>query len=188
MMRKIIAISLLLLAFQFFAAGTNPHGYRPVATIKNQASPNGLALPKLTFTYSSPNIHAPDGTDRTGHIWGELVPYGVNNLGFGTASAAPWRAGANENTVVYFSEDVKINGKDLKAGTYGLHLIVEKDNPWTWVFSKNHTSWGSYFYDQKEDALRVEANAMDAPFVEYLTYGFDERKPSSTVAFLPLGK
>lgn len=143
-----------------------------------------LGLAKVNINYSSPNVHAPDGTDRTGHIWGELVPYGVTNLGFGTATAAPWRAGANENTTIYFSHDVKINGKDLKAGKYGLHLIVEKDKPWTWIFSSNSSSWGSYFYDQKEDALRVEASPEDASFVEYLTYGFNDRERASTTAFL----
>ena len=57
---------------------------------------------KVTINYSSPKVHAPDGTDRKGHIWGELVPYGLNNLGFGTSTAAPWRAGANENTTITF--------------------------------------------------------------------------------------
>ena len=143
-----------------------------------------IGLTKVTIHYSSPNVHAPNGTDRTGHIWGELVPYGLNNLGFGTATAAPWRAGANENTIIHFSHDVKVNGQQLKAGTYGLHLIVEKDKPWTWIFSTNSSSWGSYFYDEKEDALRVEATPTEASYVEYLTYGFDNREKSSTEAFL----
>jgi len=139
---------------------------------------------KITINYSSPKVHAPDGTDRTGHIWGELVPYGLTNLGFGTTNAGPWRAGANENTTISFSHPVKINGKDLKAGTYGLHLIVEKEGPWTYIFSNNSTSWGSFFYDDKEDALRVEATPSESEFSEYLTYLFDERKPNSAVAML----
>ena len=135
-----------------------------------------IGLVKVQINYSSPDVHAPDGTDRTGHIWGELVPFGLNNLGFGTSTAAPWRAGANENTTISFSEDVKINGKDLKAGKYGLHLIVEKDKPWTWIFSKNSSSWGSYFYDQNEDALRVDATPSETAFTEYLTFGFESQK------------
>lgn len=139
---------------------------------------------KITINYSSPKVHAPDGTDRKGHIWGELVPFGLNNLGFGTSTAAPWRAGANENTTITVSENVKVNGKDLKAGTYGLHLIVEKDKPWTYIFSTNSTSWGSFFYDDKEDALRIQSTPESTPYAEYLTYGFEERKPSSAVAFM----
>ncbi len=139
---------------------------------------------EVSITYSSPDVHAPNGDDRKGHIWGELVHYGYIDQGFGSAKAAPWRAGANENTVIKFSHDVKIEGKDLKAGSYGLSLGVSKEGPWTWIFSKNTSSWGSYFYDQKEDALRVDVTPQDGTYTEYLTYGFDERKSSSTIAFL----
>ncbi len=181
-MSKIFSITLLMLLASFAIAQnltTPPSGENQKSSITQY-----IGLVKVNINYSSPNVHAPDGTDRTGHIWGELVPYGLSNLGFGTATAAPWRAGANENTVVSFSKDVKINGKNLKAGTYGLHLIVEKDKPWTWIFSNNSSSWGSYFYDQKEDALRIEATPEDASFLEYLTYGFDDREQTSASAFL----
>jgi len=138
----------------------------------------------VTINYSSPDVHGPNGQDRKGHIWGELVHYGFIDQGFGTSKAAPWRAGANENTTITFSHDVRINGKDLKAGTYGLFLDVEKEGPWRWIFSKNSTSWGSYFYDEKEDALRVETQPEEAPYTEFLTYGFAERLAGSTVAYL----
>lgn len=137
-----------------------------------------------TISYSSPDVHGPNGEDRKDHIWGELVPYGFTDQGFGSSKAAPWRAGANENTSITFSNDVTINGKALPAGTYGLFLAVEKEKPWTWIFSKNHSSWGSFFYDPKEDALRVDAKPEEAPYTEYLTYGFDERKNNSARACL----
>lgn len=139
---------------------------------------------EVSISYHSPNVHGTNGQDRTGHIWGELVPYGYTDPGFGTAKAAPWRAGANENNIIHFSHDVKVEGKDLRAGDYGLFLAVQKEGPWTWIFSKNISSWGSYFYDQKEDALRVDVTPTDGPYTEYLTYGFEERKPASAVAFL----
>ena len=140
---------------------------------------------EVTIKYNSPDVHAPNGEDRTGKIWGTPVAhYGFINQGFGAGRPAPWRAGSNENTTITFSHDVKIEGKDLKAGTYGLSLAVAKEGPWTWVFSKNFTSWGSYFYNEAEDALRVDVPAKDGSYTEYLTYGFDERKPSSAVAFL----
>lgn len=139
---------------------------------------------KITINYSSPKVHAPNGDDRKGHIWGELVPYGLNNLGFGTSTAAPWRAGANENTTITFSHNVKVGGKDINAGTYGLHLIVEKDQPWTYIFSNNYTSWGSFFYDAKEDAARAQSTPVDCEYTEYLTFGFENRQPNSAVAYL----
>jgi hypothetical protein len=143
-----------------------------------------VGLASVTITYNSPDVHGPAGEDRTGHIWGELVHYGFIDQGYGTSKAAPWRAGANENTTIIFSHDVKVQGKDLKAGTYGLFLLVEKEGPWTWIFSRNTNHWGSYFYDAKADVLRVQTTPQDAPYTEWLTYGFDERLPNATEAFL----
>jgi hypothetical protein len=138
---------------------------------------------KISIDYHSPRVHNPANNDRTGHIWGELVHYGFFDEGFGPTKGAPWRAGANESTSITFSHDVKVEGKDLKAGTYALFLDVEKTGPWQWVFS-NHLGWGSYQYDSKDDALRVPVTPEDAPFTEFLTYGFDQRHPDSTVAYL----
>jgi hypothetical protein len=139
---------------------------------------------KITVTYHSPHVHNPRTVDRTGHIWGELVRYDFFDEGFGPSTAAPWRAGANESTTISFSNDVKIEGQPLKAGTYGLFLAVEKTGPWHWIFSRNSAGWGAYQYDANEDALRVQAVPQDAPFTEFLTYGFDDRHPDSAVAFL----
>ncbi|MBL7858727.1 MAG: DUF2911 domain-containing protein [Cyclobacteriaceae bacterium] len=138
----------------------------------------------VTINYSSPDVHGPNGEDRTGHIWGELVHYGFIDQGFGTSKSAPWRAGANENTTINFSHDVTVSGQKLKAGTYGLFLEVKNEGPWTWIFSSNASSWGSYFYIDKEDALRTPATPTEAPFTEWLTYGFDDRQANATVAFL----
>lgn len=138
---------------------------------------------KISIDYHSPKVHNPDNNDRTGHIWGELVHYGFFDEGFGPTKGAPWRAGANESTTISFSHEVKVEGKPLKAGTYALFLDVEKTGPWNWVFS-NHLGWGSYQYDPQDDALRVAVTPEDAPFTEFLTYGFDDRRPGSAVAYL----
>lgn len=139
---------------------------------------------EIAISYSSPDVHGPNGEDRTGKIWGEVVHFGFIDQGFGPSKAAPWRAGANENTIFTVSNDVLIEGKPLKAGTYGLFLAASKDGPYTWIFSKNSSSWGSYFYDSKEDALRVEVKPEDAPYKEWLTYGFEDRQPTSAKAYL----
>jgi hypothetical protein len=138
---------------------------------------------KVTIDYHSPNVHGGGGKDRSGHIWGETVKYGFFDDGFGPSHAAPWRAGANESTTINFSHDVKVEGKDLKAGTYALFLDIEKTGPWTWIFS-NAIGWGSYQYDPKNDALRVSVNPEVAPYAEFMTYAFDERRPNSAVAYL----
>jgi hypothetical protein len=138
---------------------------------------------RISIDYHSPHVHNPPTNDRTVHIWGELVHYGFFDEGYGPTKGAPWRAGANESTSITFSDDVKVEGKALKAGTYALFLEVEPTGSWSWIFS-NHLGWGSYQYDAKDDVLRVPVTPQDAPFTEYLTYGFDERRPDSAVAFL----
>jgi hypothetical protein len=138
---------------------------------------------RVSIEYHSPNVHGVNGTDRTGHIWGELVQYGFVDEGFGPSHATPWRVGANESTVITLSHDVRIEGQDLRAGTYALFLDVEKEGPWTWIFSTN-PGWGSYQYDPKYDALRVKATPQDAPYTEFMTFAFDERRPDSAVAYL----
>lgn len=143
-----------------------------------------IGLVRITISYHSPNVHGGGGKDRAGHIWGEFIPYGFFDEGFGPSRSTPWRAGANESTTVTVSHDIKVEGKDLKAGTYALFLELEKDGPWMWIFSNHSTGWGSYQYDQKDDALRVSVNPQAAPYTEFLTYGFDERRPDSALAFL----
>lgn len=143
----------------------------------------GIGLVSVTVDYNSPNVHSPTNEDRRGKIWGGLVPFGLANLGFGTCGdQCPWRGGANENTVFRVSHDVLVQGKPLPAGSYGLHFIPGKDE-WTIVFSKNSTSWGSFSYDAKEDALRVTAKPEKSEYHEWLTYEFIDRQPAeATVA------
>src|SRR5512135_1948961 len=68
---------------------------------------------KVSIAYGSPNVHG-RGSDRAGHIWGELVPFGLFDEGFGPSTATPWRAGANESTTISFSDDVRVGGKEIK--------------------------------------------------------------------------
>jgi hypothetical protein len=140
-----------------------------------------IGLVHVTIEYSSPDVTAPGGESRRGKIWGTLVPYGIHDLGFNNRRG-PWRAGANENTVFTVSHPVKVQGQTLPAGRYGLHMLAgERD--WTVIFSKNSTSWGSFSYDESEDALRVRTVPEKASFREWLTYEFIDRKPDrATVA------
>jgi hypothetical protein len=124
-----------------------------------------IGLTDITILYHEPLVGGRE-------IWGKTVPYGK-----------VWRAGANENTTITFADDVSVEGKPLAAGTYGLHVIPNADH-WTIIFSKNSTSWGSFSYDEKEDALRVDVAPHPAEFREALTYTFDDIKPESAAATL----
>ncbi len=141
-----------------------------------------IGLVKVSVDYSSPRVHAPNGTDRRGKIWGTLVPYGMVNLGFGTCKECPWRAGANENTVFTTSHDIDVEGQKLAAGSYGLSMIPGP-NEWTVIFSRNSTAWGSFFYDPADDALRVKVKPSKADYQEALSYDFtDSTKDQATLA------
>jgi len=155
-----------------------PNGDNQKSTVSQQ-----IGIVKVTIDYNSPNVTSPTGENRTGKIWGQLVPYGLTNLGFGPCKECPWRAGANENTIFTVTDDVKIQGQALKAGSYGLHYIVGPDE-WTAIFSKNSTSWGSYFYDPSEDALRVKVKPEKNEFTEFLTFDFTDRQPEKAIVAL----
>jgi hypothetical protein len=133
---------------------------------------------KITVDYSSPAVHTAAGEDRRGQIWGKLVPYGLAPLGI-VDKPSPWRAGANENTVFTASENLTVEGLPLAAGHYGLHMIPGADE-WTVVFSKNSSAWGSFFYDDADDALRVKVKPHKHDYREWLAYEFPIRKPTET--------
>ncbi len=141
-----------------------------------------IGLVKVDISYHSPRVHF-QGRERTGHIYGELVPYGLYDEGFGPSRAAPWRAGANESTILTVSHDVMIEGKPLKAGSYALFLELAKSGPWTWILS-NNPGWGAFQYDPKDVVLRASTTPQEATFTEFLTYGFDNRLPNSATAYL----
>jgi tetratricopeptide (TPR) repeat protein len=146
-----------------------------------QVSPHAKILQEVGLSEITIDYHRPAVKGR--EVWGKLVPYGMTNLGFGTAKESPWRAGANENTVITFSDEVKINGDALPAGSYGLHMIVtEKD--WAIIFSKTSTAWGSYFYDPKDDALRITVTPEKCELNEWLIYGFENLSAAYADVFL----
>jgi len=135
-----------------------------------QASPlasisQTIGITNVTITYHRPGV-------KNRKIWGGLVPYG-----------AIWRVGANENTTISFSDPVKVEGKILSAGSYGLHMIPS-ENQWTIIFSKNSTSWGSYFYKESEDALRVMVTPQPSEYREWMGFEFEDLTNSSAVATL----
>jgi hypothetical protein len=138
---------------------------------------------RVTIEYSSPAVHGPNGKDRRGEIWGKLVPNGMADLGFSGGKQSPWRAGANENTVFAVSNPVSVQGQPLPAGRYGLHMIPGPDE-WTIIFSKNASAWGSFFYDESEDALRVKTKPAKHEYREWLTYEFTARRPAEATVEL----
>jgi hypothetical protein len=124
-----------------------------------------VGITDITIKYHRPLVNKRQ-------IWGKVVPYGQ-----------VWRAGANENTTITFTDPVSVEGKPLDRGTYGLHMLPG-ENEWVVIFSKINTAWGSFTYKESEDALRVTVKPQAADFREALSYDFDPLTANTTVAEL----
>jgi len=167
----ILAMESGALPAQIMPLTQEPDGGNKKASVSEQ-----LGVVEIEVNYNRPGVKG-----REGAIWGTNVAhYGFKDLGHGTGYAVPWRAGANENTTISFSQPVRINDLDLPAGKYGFFICLGRQND-TLVFSKVNNSWGSFYYDSSFDALRVPVvhENLDTS-VEWLNYAF-EKQTDSTV-------
>lgn len=124
-----------------------------------------VGITQVTIQYSRPGV-------KGRQIWGALVPYGE-----------VWRTGANENTTIAFSTAVKVEGKELAAGTYGLQTIPG-EGEWTLILSKDADAWGAFEYKQENDALRAALKPRPAPDEERLSFRFDELSDNGATVVL----
>ena len=110
----------------------------------------------ITIDYSQPAVKGRE-------IGKEIAPYGK-----------VWRTGANEATTFEVSKDVKVEGKALPAGKYGLFTIPNKEE-WVVIFNKTPQQWGAYKYAEADDALRIKVKPTKAPqFTERMTFNVDK--------------
>jgi len=158
--------SILLSALAVLALGASVRAALELPDVSQLAHvKQRVGLTDIKISYHRPLVNGRK-------IWGGLVPLGE-----------VWRAGANENTTIDFSSDVTVEGQALPKGTYGLHMIPTADT-WTVIFSKMSTAWGSYTYDQKEDALRVTVKPRPTEMTEALDYVFEDLKEDSATMTL----
>ena len=167
MLRKLIVA---LVAVAGLSAGSSLGHAQSALLDLPRDSQHSVVIQRIGITDITINYHRPLVKGRT--IWGKVVPYDE-----------VWRAGANENTTITFTDPVSIEGKPLAKGTYGLHMIPGHDQ-WTIIFSKEHVAWGSFTYKQADDALRVTVKPQMSDPREALTYDFDDVKADSAVATL----
>lgn len=177
-MRKIFVLAAMCVSIHSFAQvpfnSAIPNGYTRKASVSEQ-----IGLTEVRISYHRPAVNA-----REGKIWGGVVHTGFVNQGFGNGNPAPWRAGANENTTISFDKDVKVEGQLLPKGTYALFVAYDPSAS-TVIFNKKTEAWGSFFYNEKDDALRVKVKpqALDKS-VELLQYQFVQQTPNSAVVQL----
>jgi tetratricopeptide (TPR) repeat protein len=166
-----IRVTLRSVFFCLFLTATSGIGWAQSFVLDlPRPSQGAKVIQRVGVTDITISYHRPLVNNRK--VWDALVPYGK-----------VWRAGANENTTISFSDPVTIEGQSLDKGTYGLHMIPTAGQ-WTIIFSKNSTSWGAFTYDQAEDALRVTVKPQGAEMHNALTYDFDDLKPESATVLL----
>ncbi len=183
-MKKVLfIIGALLLAGACFAQRgvTIPQTASPLAKVEQS-----VGLSTITVEYSRPSVINRRGEDRTGKIWGELVPWELSEGTdtFGSGEDYPWRTGANKNTIITLSHDAMIDEKAISAGSYGFHIIPHEDSTATLIFSSNSSSWGSYFYQKSEDVLRVDVKVVAIESTKRLTFDFVDLSESSATVCL----
>jgi hypothetical protein len=180
-MKKLLLTNLVFVitGIAFSQLDLPPSGNNARATVTEE-----VGITSISIKYSRPDVNG-----REGKIYGEgnafPVSYGFTSQNLvNNKNTQPWRAGANENTTITFEHNVKVEGKDIKAGTYGLHMAVWPDKV-TVIFSTQSAAWGSFFYDEKFDALRVDVKPVKLDkSVEFLKYEFIEQKPKYCVIAL----
>ncbi|MDI9869073.1 DUF2911 domain-containing protein [Flectobacillus roseus] len=121
------------------AQGIKTPAPSPTQTIKQD-----FALSSIEVNYSRPNMKG-----RT--VFGDLAPYGKL-----------WRTGANAATKVTFGEDVTVGGVAVKAGTYVLYTVPNKDE-WEVIFNKGLGNWGIDGYKKEEDVARFKVKPVALP-------------------------
>lgn len=139
---------------------TTPNVPSPAAKVSQT-----VGISTINVSYSRPSVKGRE-------VWGKLVPYGWNVQSFGAQNKAPWRAGANANTVIEFSHPATVEGTPIPAGSYGLFFVVNQDNTGEVILSKDYRSWGSFWYDPAQDQLRAPIKIREVAHTELLTYDF----------------
>lgn len=159
--KTVLVSCLMIITVQMNAQSiTTPRTASPAATVTQT-----IGISTVTVSYSRPAV-------KGRQIWGALVPYGWNVEAFGAQKPSPWRAGANENTLISFSHPVKVEGNTVPGGSYGLFFTINPDNSGEVVLSKDHRSWGNFWYDPANDQLRAKIQLREIPNTELLTYDF----------------
>jgi tetratricopeptide (TPR) repeat protein len=174
----------IIFSFCLFLAAISSIAFSQLTTPPDGGNKKAIVGERIGITDVTIHYDRPGVKGREGKIWGQLVHTGYADLGFGTSKQAPWRAGANENTTIEFSSDVMIEGQPLATGKYGFFIAYDPAEC-TLIFSKNNTSWGSFFYKPEEDVLRVKVKPVATDkSVEWLKYEFMNQKENSAIVAL----
>jgi len=140
-------------------------------TLKPRPSPTAIVTMKYEDTYVKITYCQPHKKGR--EIFGKLVPYGK-----------VWRTGANEATEITITKDILIGDKPLKAGTYALFTIPEKDH-WTIILNSGLGQWGHYNYSDDLDVMRIRAEISKTDVIwEPFTIAFEQKNTTTNLVMM----
>ncbi|MEK6780656.1 MAG: DUF2911 domain-containing protein [Bacteroidota bacterium] len=154
-------IGLFIITFTFNSAAQD--------VVKPRPSPLAMISTRYKDTYLKIIYSQPHKRGR--QIFGKVVPYGEI-----------WRTGANEATEITFTKDIIIGATLMKAGTYSIFTIPEKEN-WTIIFNSELGLWGSYNYNVKLDTLRLQipVQLMNDVVYEAFTMSIDQKSSQADI-------
>lgn len=157
-MRTLIALTVMALWAWSVQAQINTPAPSPSSKLQQT-----VGLTEVTVEYSRPSVKG-----RTIFAEDGLVPFGKM-----------WRTGANRNTVITFSDDVKVEGNELKAGSYALYTIPGAD-AWTVIFYTDTNNWGlPQEWDSSKEAARFVVRPVEHCFTESFTINIDKLRNES---------
>jgi tetratricopeptide (TPR) repeat protein len=157
-MKKIFYVFVAILLLNF---GAKAQTIKTPAPSTTQTIKQDFALSSIEIVYSRPNT-------KGRVVFGDLAPLGKL-----------WRTGANAATKVTFSEDVKVGGFAVKAGSYVLYTVPNKDE-WEVILNKGLNNWGVDSYKAEEDVAKFKVKPMTLPMnVETFTMQIADVMPAS---------
>ncbi|MEJ8802421.1 DUF2911 domain-containing protein [Pontibacter sp. H249] len=126
-----------------------------------QASPEAFVKQTIGLTEISVSYHAPSVKGR--QVFGGLVPYG-----------SMWRAGANEATLITFTDELFLNNERVPAGTYSFFIVPQKDSTWNVILNRDTTLWGLDGYNELEDVAYLQVKPDSSEFQETMQFSFSD--------------
>lgn len=150
---------------------------KPMAPIDSVVLPRPRTSPVAVAFYKTPNNYIKvvygQPYKRGREVFGVMEPYGQ-----------VWRTGANEATEITFTKDVRFGGKPLKAGTYTLFTIPNKDK-WTVILNSDLGQWGAFGYDASKNVVTLDTPiAALREMYEAFTIKFEDAKGGANLCLL----
>ncbi|MDZ7900034.1 MAG: DUF2911 domain-containing protein [Arcicella sp.] len=150
-----------IVALMLVNAGVSAQSVKTPAPSPMQTIKQDFALSSIEIAYSRPNM-------KGRVVFGDLAPYGKL-----------WRTGANGATKVTFGEDVNVGGVAVKAGSYALYTIPNK-NEWEVILNKGINNWGIDGYQAADDVAKFKVKPMALPMnIETFTVQIANVMPAS---------